>query len=192
MLNLYRSFIQAFLSNEVAVCGQVARPNLENVLILLKRTLRIISFKPFKFHPVPFVNLSNILPRHLIYFKTIFSFMHDFVNDLAPPKFQNYLFILQKNTTIVQGPQRLVISITFENKTRVQGSGIAFPPVFFLYLNMNLNGIQRQLLNILMRSILMLTSILWLTNVENYTIFGFICFLFVFSRVILLFVIRKT
>ena len=77
--------------------------------------------------------------------------MHDFVNDLAPPKFQNYLFILQKNTTIVQGPQRLVISITFENKTRVQGSGIAFPPVFFLYLNMNLNGIQRQLLNILMR-----------------------------------------
>ena len=44
-------------------------------------------------------------------------------------------------------------------KTRVQGSGIAFPPVFFLYLNVNLNGIQRQLLNILMRSILMLTSI---------------------------------
>ena len=94
LLNLYRSFIQAFLSNGVAVCGQVARSNLENVLILQKRALRIISFKPFKFHAVPFVNLSNILPRHLIYFKTIFSFMHDFFNDLAPPKFQNYLFIL--------------------------------------------------------------------------------------------------
>ena len=36
-------------------------------------------------------------------------------------------------------------------KTWVQGSGVAFPPVFFLYLNVNLNGIQRQLLNILMR-----------------------------------------
>ena len=76
--------------------------------------------------------------------------MHDFVNDLAPPKISELFSYLQKNTTNVQGPQRQTISITFENKTRVQGSGIAFPPPFF-YLNVNLNGIQRQLLNILMR-----------------------------------------
>ena len=36
-------------------------------------------------------------------------------------------------------------------KTWVQGSEIVFSSVFFLYLNVNLNGIQRQLLNILMR-----------------------------------------
>ena len=150
MLNLYRSFIQAYLSNGVAVCSQAARSNLENVLILQKRALRIISFKPFKFHPVPFVNLSNILPRHLIYFLSVLLCMI-LSTIYHHPKFQNYLVILQKNTTNVQGPQRQTISITFENKTRVQGSGVAFPPVFFLYLNVNLNGIQRQLLNILMR-----------------------------------------
>ena len=150
MLNLYRSFIQAYLSNGVAVCGQVARSNLENVLILQKRALRIISFKPFKFHPVPFVNLSNILPRHLIYFLSVLLCM--ILSTIQHhPKFQNYLVILQKNTTNVQDPQRQTISITFENKTRVQGSGVAFPPFFFLYLNVNLNGIQRQLLSILMR-----------------------------------------
>ena len=36
-------------------------------------------------HAVPFVTLSNILPLHQTYFKTICSFMHDFVNDLALP-----------------------------------------------------------------------------------------------------------
>ena len=36
-------------------------------------------------HTVPFVNLLNILPLHLTYFKTICSFMHDFVNDQVPP-----------------------------------------------------------------------------------------------------------
>ena len=35
-------------------------------------------------HAVPFVNLSNIFPLHQTYFKTTCSFMHDFVNDLAP------------------------------------------------------------------------------------------------------------
>ena len=74
--------------------------------------------------------------------------------------FQTYLVILQKNTTIIQGPQRLAISVLNIRELNIrkiisqdwmQGSGIVFPSAFFLYLNMNLNGIQRQLLNILMR-----------------------------------------
>ena len=39
--------------------------SLEKVLIMQKRA-----------RAVPFVNFSNILPRHLIYFKTMCSFMH--------------------------------------------------------------------------------------------------------------------
>ena len=73
LLNLHRSFIQAHLSNGVAVWGQVAQSKFEKVLIMQKRA-----------HSVPFVNLSNIFPLHQTYFKTICSFMHDFVNDLAP------------------------------------------------------------------------------------------------------------
>ena len=74
--------------------------------------------------------------------------------------FQNYLVILQKNTTIIQGPQRLAISVLNIRELNIrkiisqdwmQGSGIVFPSVFFLELNINLNGIPRQLLNILMR-----------------------------------------
>ena len=61
-------------------------------------------------HAVPFVNLSNIFPLHQTYFKTTCSFMHDFVNDLAPLDISE-LFSIQKNTTIIQGPQRLAASV---------------------------------------------------------------------------------
>ena len=59
---------------------------------------------------VPFVNLSNIFPLHQTYFKTTCPFMHDFVNDLAPLDISE-LFSIQKNTTIIQGPQRLATSV---------------------------------------------------------------------------------
>ena len=36
--------------------------------------------------------------------------MHDFVNDLAPLDISE-LFSIQKNTTIIQGPQRLAASV---------------------------------------------------------------------------------
>ena len=61
-------------------------------------------------HAVPFVNLSNIFPLHQTYFKTTCSFMHDFVNDLAPLDISE-LFSIQKNTTIIQGPQRRAASV---------------------------------------------------------------------------------
>ena len=61
-------------------------------------------------HAVPFVNLSNIFPLHQTYFKTTCPFMHGFVNDLAPLDISE-LFSIQKNTTIIQGSQRLAISV---------------------------------------------------------------------------------
>ena len=106
-------------------------------------------------HSVPFVNLSNIFPLHQTYFKTICSFMHDFVNDLAPSNISElFRYSSEKHY------QRLAISVLNipEQNIRkilsqdwVQGSGIVIPSVFFLDLNINLNGIHRQLLNILMR-----------------------------------------
>ena len=46
-------------------------------LILQKRALRLIHFKPFRFHAVPLFKLSYVLPVNLPYFKTIGLVMHD-------------------------------------------------------------------------------------------------------------------
>ena len=117
LLNIYRSLIQPYLSYGVAVWGQSARSSLENVLILQKRALRLITL-------------------------------------------QNYLVIHQKNNAVIQGLQRLVVSILNiweQNMWKilfqdwVQGSGIVIPSVFVLYLSINLGLLHRQLLNILMR-----------------------------------------
>ena len=117
LLNIYRSLIQPYLSCGVAVWGQGARSSLENVSIMQKRALRLITL-------------------------------------------QNYLVIHQKNNAVIQGLQRLVVSILNiweQNMWKilfqdwVQGSGIVFPSVFVLYLSINLGLLHRQLLNILMR-----------------------------------------
>ena len=111
ILSRLRHFVpQAALLN-------IYRSSLENVLILQKRALRLITL-------------------------------------------QNYLVIHQKNNAVIQGLQRLVVSILNiweQNMWKilfqdwVQGSGIVFPSVFVLYLSINLGLLHRQLLNILMR-----------------------------------------
>ena len=107
-----------------------------------KRALHIIFFKSFRYHAVPSFNTSNIVP-----FQTICSFMHDFVNNLTPPNVSElFSYSSEKNITLIQGPQRLAISILniWEQniwkiifQDRVQGSGIVFPSVFVLQLSMN-------------------------------------------------------
>ena len=107
-----------------------------------KRALHIIFFKPFRYHAVPSFNMSNTLP-----FQTICSFMHDFVNNLTPPNVSElFSYSSEKNITLIQGPQRLAISILniWEQniwkilfQDWVQGSGIEFPSVFVLQLSMN-------------------------------------------------------
>ena len=111
-------------------------------------------------HAVPFVNLLNILPLHQTYFKTTCSFMHDFVNDLAPldiSELFSYSSEKHHHYTRSSAAGNLCLKYSRTNIKKnlsqdwVQGSGIVFPSVFALYLNMNLNGTYWQLLNILTR-----------------------------------------
>ena len=111
-------------------------------------------------HAVPFVNLLNILPLHQTYFKTTCSFMHDFFNDQVPPNISDlFSYSSEKHhhytSSSAAGNLCLKYSRTNIKKNLsqdwVQGSGIVFPSVFALYLNMNLNGTYWQLLNILTR-----------------------------------------
>ena len=111
-------------------------------------------------HAVPFVNLSNIFPLHQTYFKTTCSFMHDFVNDLAPLDISElFSYSSEKHhhytRSSAAGNLCLKYSRTKHKKNyfsrldaRIWNS---IPICLLLDLNMNLNGIPRQLLNILMR-----------------------------------------
>ena len=109
---------------------------------------------------VPFVNLANIFPLHQTYFKTTCSFMHDFVNDLAPLDISElFSYSSEKHhhytRSSAAGNLCLKYSRTKHKKNyfsrldaRIWNS---IPICLLLDLNMNLNGIPRQLLNILMR-----------------------------------------
>ena len=85
LLNIYCSLVQPYLSYGIAVWGQAAPTNLEKILILQKRALRLIHFKPFRFHAVPLFKLSYVLPLNFLYFKTICLIMHDVSNNVTPP-----------------------------------------------------------------------------------------------------------
>ena len=76
LLNIYCSLVQPYLSYGIAVWGQAAPTNLEKILILQKRALRLIHFKPFRFHAVPL---------NFLYSKTICLIMHDVSNNVTPP-----------------------------------------------------------------------------------------------------------
>ena len=91
-LNIYRSLVQPYLSYGIPVWGQAAPTNLEKILILQKRALRLIHLKPFKSHTVPLFKLSNVLPLNFLYFKTICLVIHDASNNVTPPNVSNLFF----------------------------------------------------------------------------------------------------
>ena len=109
---------------------------------------------------VPFVNLANIFPLHQTYFKTTCSFMHDFVNDLAPLDISElFSYSSEKHHHYTRSSAVCNLCLKYSRTkhkknyfsrldARIWNS---IPICLLLDLNMNLNGIPRQLLNILMR-----------------------------------------
>ena len=81
--------MQPYLSYGIALWGQAARTILGKILVLQNRALRLIHFKPFRFHAEPLFKLSNVLPLNLLYFKTICLIMHDLFNNVTPPNISN-------------------------------------------------------------------------------------------------------
>ena len=111
-------------------------------------------------HSVPFVNLSNIFPLHQTYFKTTCSFMHDFVNDLAPLDISELFSNSSEkhhHYTSSSAARNLCLKYSRTKHKKNYFSRLdariwnSIPICLLLDLNMNLNGIPRQLLNILMR-----------------------------------------
>ena len=84
LLHIYRSLIHPYVSYGLSVWGQTSKSNLEKILILQKRALRLIYFRNNREHAIPLFVCSNILPVDMLYFKSIASLMHDINNQSAP------------------------------------------------------------------------------------------------------------
>ena len=97
LLNNYKSLIQPYINYGLAVWVQAAQSNLNKILILQKRALRLINFAPFKSQAVPLFDYYNVLPLNFLYIKSICIIMHDVFNNKASCNISS-LFTLASDT----------------------------------------------------------------------------------------------
>ena len=89
LLSIYQSLIQPYITYGIAVWGQAAPTNLDKLLILQKRALRLIHFAPYRSHAIPLFNHYNILPLNFQYCKSVCTIMHDVSNNSLPANILN-------------------------------------------------------------------------------------------------------
>ena len=98
--NIYCSLIHPYISYGLLAWGQTSKANLNTILILQKRALRLIYFSSKREHAIPLFIRANILPVDMLYYKGI---MHDIHCKTAPTNlielFTNIDFILKKKKT---------------------------------------------------------------------------------------------
>ena len=70
-LQIYHSLIFPYTLYGILVWGQASQRDLEKVLILQKRALRLIFFANKRSHAIPLFIASNILPVNMLYFETV-------------------------------------------------------------------------------------------------------------------------
>ena len=84
LLQIYRSLIFPYTLYGIPVWGQAAQRELEKILILQKRALRLIFFLNNRTHAIPLFLTSNILPVNMLYFETVSAIMHDVSTNSTP------------------------------------------------------------------------------------------------------------
>ena len=89
LLSIYRSLIQPYITYGIAVWGQAAQTNLDKLIILQKRALRLIHFAPYRSHAIPLFIHYNILPLNFQYCKSVCTIMHDVSNNSLPANISN-------------------------------------------------------------------------------------------------------
>ena len=89
LLNIYNSLIHPYLSYGLVVWGQTSKTNLEKILILQKRALRLIHFSSNSEHAIPLFLRSNFLPIDMLYYKSVGVLMHDIDRHLIPQNPKN-------------------------------------------------------------------------------------------------------
>ena len=77
LVKLYQSLISPFLMYGISSWSHASQSNLEKLLLLQKRALRLMNFSTKSEHAIPyFVNL-NILPVHFLYIESVSCLMYD-------------------------------------------------------------------------------------------------------------------
>lgn len=84
LLNIYRSLIYPYLSYGLVAWGQAAKSDMEKILILQKRVVRLMNFANYNSHAVPYFISANVMPINMLYVKLSSLLMHDVHNNLIP------------------------------------------------------------------------------------------------------------
>ena len=90
LLNIYNSLIHPYLSYGLVVWDQTSKTNLDKILLLQKRALRLIYFSNNSEHAIPLFLRSNIPPIDMLYYKSVALLMHDINHNLAPQNLKNF------------------------------------------------------------------------------------------------------
>ena len=81
LLNIYQALIQPYLTYGLASWGQSSKANLDKILILQKRVLRMIYFVHSRAHAIPLFIDANVLPLAFLYYESVSNLMHDVNNN---------------------------------------------------------------------------------------------------------------
>ena len=81
---LYQSLIYPYLTYGISSWSQASQSNLQKLLLLQKRALRLMNFSNQSEHAIPCFLDLNILPVNFLYVESIASLMYDVHNNLAP------------------------------------------------------------------------------------------------------------
>ena len=82
----YRSLIEPYISYGLTAWGQAASSNLNKIVVLQKRALRLMYFSETRAHAIPLFVRSGVLPLNMLYFKYSAILMHDISNKRAPSR----------------------------------------------------------------------------------------------------------
>ena len=88
----YRSLIEPYISYGLTAWGQATNSNLNKILILQKRALRLMYFSDSRAHAIPLFVRSSVLPLNMLYFKYSAILMHDICNKRAPSRISELFF----------------------------------------------------------------------------------------------------
>ncbi len=98
MRNMYYSFIYPLLTYGLVIWGHNYKNNLQKIVILQKRALRIINNQPYLAHTDTLFKGSDILKFHDVCTLESLKFVYKFKLGLLPETFCNYFSFVESST----------------------------------------------------------------------------------------------
>jgi hypothetical protein len=110
---LYFSLIYPYLHYCILVWGSTYQSNLERIVLLQKRVIRIINKKEYDAHTSPLFKESVIFKLNDIYLFCLGKFMYLASKNYLPPSFKNFFLVNSEVHSYNTKSSNLIISINF-------------------------------------------------------------------------------